>query len=135
MVQFLFALNDWGLVILRVVVGVIMIKHGLPKLRHLGETSESFSKMGFKPGKFWAIVAGVVEFVGGLLLIAGFLTQIVSVLIALQFLVILVKLNWFAREKFGEWEYDLLIFASTVLLATSGAGAYSVDEWLGLILY
>jgi putative oxidoreductase len=133
MIQFLFAFHGWGLLVLRVILGVIMIKHGLPKLRHLEGTSESFHGMGFRPARFWALVAGAVEVFGGLLLLAGFFTQIAAFVIAVQFLVVIVFVN--LRDGFSEWEYDLLILGSALMLVVSGAGMYSVDEMFRFILY
>lgn len=135
MIQFLFVFSDWGLLVFRAALGLILVSHGFPKLRHFADTAKMMKEMTFWPPKFWAVVAGLTEFLGGLFLIAGFLTQPAAVFIALMFLIILVKLRFLKRKGFSDFEYDLLIFAGALLLATTGSGVYGLDEFLGLILY
>ena len=53
--------------ILRIVLGVVFVAHGYPKLfKNFSGTAGWFDSIGFRPGKFWALVAGGVEFFGGL---------------------------------------------------------------------
>ena len=96
-------------------------------------TAEWIGKI-FKLGMFWATVVALTEFVGGIFLIFGFLTQIFAFIVAIEFIVIIIKLNW-RKGLVGGYEFDLLIFASALALATLGAGGYSIDHFLGLILY
>ena len=133
MIQFLFSFADWGFLALRVVLGVILIANGLPKLKNLKATAKSFSSMGFRPGMFWGALVALLEFAGGIALIVGFLTQIISLLLVIQFLVILVVLK--RKEKFGEKDFDLLILGALLVLLTVGGGAYSLDEYYSFILY
>lgn len=134
MIQPLLIFSDWGILILRIVLGVLMLAHGWPKIRNLRGTGQAFEGMGFKPGVFWATVVALVEFVGGLALIAGFFTQIVSLLVAVQFIVIILKLK-LPQKSFMSFEFDLLILAASVLLLTVGGGALSLDEFLGILFY
>lgn len=134
MIQPLFVFYDWGLLALRVVLGVVMVAHGFPKLKNLKATGGGFAAMGFKPGVFWAVVVGVVEFVGGLMLIAGFLTQLAALFVFLQFLVVIFKVK---RGKGFTWgyEFDLLIAAAALLLMTTGGGLWSVEQARGMFLF
>ena len=134
MIQFLFAFNSYGLLFLRLALGAILLVHGAPKFLRLKATAAAFAGMGFRPGGFWAVVAGAVEVLGGLMIIGGFLTQIAAFIVALQFLVIIFKVKRKNGFKDG-YEFDLLILAGALLLLTSGGGAYSIDEFLDLILY
>jgi len=134
MIQPLLIFSDWGILVLRIVLGVLMLAHGWPKIKNLRGTSQAFEGMGFKPGVFWATVVALVEFVGGLALIAGFFTQIVSLLVAVQFIVIILKLK-LPQKSFMSFEFDLLILAASVLLLTVGGGALSLDEFLGILFY
>ncbi|MBI5733034.1 DoxX family protein [Candidatus Jorgensenbacteria bacterium] len=113
--------SDWGLLILRVVLGVIMVVHGWPKLKDLKGTSKWFDSVGFKPGVFWATLVGIVEFVGGLALIEGTFTQIAAFLLFIQFLVILFKVKR-GQKLVGGYELDLLIAAVALALLTTGGG-------------
>lgn len=128
MFNILLVFADWGITVLRIVLGIIFIKHGWPKLKSLKETAKNFSEMGFKPGMFWGTVVALLEFVGGLFLIGGLLTQLVALLAVLQFLVIL----FFVKRKagFSGYEFDLLILASFFALMVLGGGNLSLDAFL-----
>lgn len=133
MIQPFLVFNDWGLLLVRVVLGVILIVHGLPKLRDLKGTGSWMAKQGFRPGGFWAVVVGLVETVGGAMIVFGFLTQVVVVLVAIQFVVILLSVK--RTAKFADKETDLLVFASAVLLITMAGGDLSLDNFWSILLY
>lgn len=133
MVQPLFIFSDWAFLVLRIALGVVMIYHGFPKLKNLKATGEAFSGMGFRPGVFWAWIVGILEGIGGVFLVIGLLTQVVSLLLAMEFLVILLKLKKFRNMK--EYELDLVIFASLLVLVTVGGGVASIDGFFGIFLY
>ena len=134
MIQPLWVFSDWGLLVLRVVLGVILVVHGWPKLRGLKQTAVAFGGMGFKPGMFWATIIMLLEFFGGLLLILGFFTQVVAFFVAIEFVVILLKVKRKA-PLVGGFELDLLIFAAALALLTLGAGRISLDSVFGLVLF
>ena len=74
----------------------------------------------------------MAELGGGLLLIVGLYTQPVSALIALQFLVIILKVK-LSKGLVGGYEFDLLIFAAAAALMTVGAGGVSIDDSFRII--
>lgn len=133
MINFLFVFNNWALLLLRVVLGIILIYHGTPKIKDLVKTGKDFAGMGFKPGSFWGTLVAILEFVGGIFIIAGVFTQLISLLLAIQFLVILVTIK--RSSGFGDIEFDLLLLATSILVATLGAGPYSIDHYFNLFLY
>ncbi len=129
--------SDWALLIFRVFLGALFIAHGWPKLKNWKGTKQWFQSAGFKPGWFWATVVGLVEFLGGIALIFGFLTRLVALLLALQFLTIVI---WkiFRKEKFvggpagAGWEFDLVLLGAMLVLLTVGGGAYAWGpSWFG----
>ena len=134
MIQFFFVFSDWAFLVLRIILGVILVVHGWPKIKNIKKTAGFFKKIGFKPGSFWGMVVALVEFVGGMFLILGFFTQVISLLIFIQFLIILITVKKASQFK-GEVEFDLLILAAAAILITIGAGMYSLDHFLGLLLY
>src|SRR5207253_2809226 len=73
---------DFGLLILRVVVGALLVGHGTQKLfgwfggYGLEGTGGFFHSLGFRPGRAMAAVAGLSEAGGGLLLALGLLTPL-----------------------------------------------------------
>ena len=71
-----------GLFALRTVVGLLMSAHGAQKLfgafggYGIEGTGGFLETLGFRPGRAFAVAAGMSEFAGGLLIAAGFLGPI-----------------------------------------------------------
>jgi putative oxidoreductase len=123
-----------GLTILRVVVGVIFLAHGGQKLFVFGfaGVSGAFAQMGVPmPGLLGPFVA-LVEFFGGLALITGLLTRLASFALMLDMIVAIslvhLKGGFFSPTGI---EFPLSLVGSTLLLAVTGAGAWSVDGIIG----
>lgn len=133
MIQPLLVFSDWGILALRLALGVILVVHGWPKIKNLKGTAEWMGKT-FKPGIFWATVVALTEFVGGLFLIFGFLTQVVAFFVVIQFLVIIFKVKK-GKPLVDGYEFDLLILAAAIVLLTLGSGGVSLDNYFGIILY
>lgn len=127
--------GDFAPFVLRIVLGIAFIVHGYPKLFNK-ESREGFAgwlgSIGIKPGKFWALVVGVVEFFGGLALILGVYTQIVALLIVVNMLVAMWKVKWgkvgFTAQ--GGWELDLAYLAIALSLIFTGPGAWGIDTFI-----
>ena len=125
-----------GLAVLRVVTGAIFMAHGLPKLGLMGDgslaaTTESFDSVGIPLPAISALIVGIVEAVGGALLIAGLMTRVVTATqtIAMLVAVLAVHLpNGFAGP--GGYQWALLLGAAAFCLMLEGAGKYSVDRKL-----
>ncbi len=118
--------------ILRVVLGMLFIVHGYPKLfKNFSSFAGWLDSMGFKPGKFWALIAGTIEFFGGLLLVIGLWTQVAGLLIAVQMLVAMWKAKWgkVGLTDQGGWELDLIYLVAGLALALTGGGIYSLDQY------
>ncbi|MDR7421374.1 MAG: DoxX family protein, partial [Armatimonadota bacterium] len=81
-------LADLGLLLLRVVVGVLFMGHGLQKLagwfggHGLAGTGQWLEGIGLRPGRAWALLAGALETVGGLLFALGLFTPLGTVFIS-----------------------------------------------------
>lgn len=121
-----------GLAILRVVVGVTFIAHGLPKLADMPATVTFFDSLGIPLPALAAWLIALFEVGGGLLLIVGFLVTPVSLLFAAQSLVGIIVFhaeNGFYVVEFGEGgvELSLLLIASLLMLVLGGPGVGSVD--------
>ena len=120
MIQPLLVFSDLGIAILRVVLGIILIAHGWPKLRNIKGTAEWMGQT-FKPGIFWAVAVALAEFFGGILLILGLLTQVVCFIIAIEFLVIIFSVKG-RKGLVDGFEFDILILAAALILLTLGSG-------------
>src|SRR3989338_3462285 len=113
--------------ILRVVLGLVFVVHGYPKLfGGFTQTVGFFDSIGIKPAKFWVFVVGAVEFFGGIALILGFATQIAAALIAINMLVAIWKVK-FKMGFMNGYEFDLVLLIVALSLVLTGAGAYAID--------
>ncbi|MEX2436724.1 MAG: DoxX family protein [Candidatus Paceibacterota bacterium] len=133
MINFLLVFSDWAILALRIILGLVLIFHGYPKIKNLKKNAKDFNKMGFKPGMFWGSLVAILEVVGGVALIAGFLTQTLAIIFIVQFIVIMLTIK--RNAGFKGIEIDLLIVGGLLVLVTIGGGVYSLDNFLGLLLY
>jgi putative oxidoreductase len=121
---------DLALLILRVVLGIIMIYHGWPKLTNLGGTIEGFSGMGIPAPALAAVYTMVVEFFGGLLILAGVFSDIAGLLFAIDMLGAITFVhakNGFAVNE-GGFEWPLALMAMALAIALSGPGRYALGR-------
>lgn len=129
-----------ALLIIRVVFGVSLAAHGAQKLfgwwggPGLAGFAGWLGSMNMRAPKAAALMAGLSEFVGGLLFAAGLLTPLAAVLIVSVMLTAIATVH--AKAGFfvtnGGWEYNTSIIAAAVAVAASGAGRYSLDDALDI---
>lgn len=122
--------TDLALLILRVVLGIIMIYHGWPKLTNLGGTIEGMSGMGIPAPALAAVFAMVAEFFGGLLMLAGVFTDIAGLMFAIDMLGAIVFVH--AKNGFnvseGGVEWPLGLMAMALAIALAGPGRYAAGR-------
>ncbi|MFJ8244337.1 DoxX family protein [Peribacillus asahii] len=127
-----------GLLIIRLVVGVLFIGHGAQKLfgsfggYGLKGTGGWFESIGMKPGVTMALFAGLSELIGGILFVLGFLTPLAGVIIAGTMVMAIVKVHgpnglWATSNGY---EYNLTLLAVAIGIALIGPGQYAVDAFL-----
>ncbi len=133
---------DFGLLVVRVIVGLIVFGHGAQKLfgwfggHGLKGTAGWLGSIGMQPASFWAFMAGLTEAAGGLLLALGFLNPLGSLGIIAAMLTATFKVHW----NKGIWaskggpELPLTNIAVALAVALIGPGAYSLDAILGVKL-
>src|SRR5215831_8857215 len=122
-------LKPLALLLLRAAMGVIFIFHGYPKLfTHAHEMMQNFGHMGFP--SYFAVIAGVLEFFGGCLLIVGLFTRIASLLLAGEMVVALWRVHGMFTHPMNvaSYEFPMILAASGFALACLGAGTISMDR-------
>jgi putative oxidoreductase len=129
-----------GLLILRLVVGLLFVGHGAQKLfgsfggYGIEGTGGFFESIGLKPGRLHATAAGFNELVGGGLLALGLLTPFAAALLIATMVAAIVTVHWSKGpwSSNGGYEYNLVLLAAAFALAATGAGTLSLDHALGL---
>ncbi len=128
-----------GLLILRIVLGVIFFKAGMGKLLgwYGGPGIEGaigfFTDLGIPAPVFQAYLVGIVEAAGGAALVLGLFTRLVSIPLAITMIVAMLTAH---RPQAGEeiemaFYYVLIIFAGLTALIDRGAGCISLDKKIG----
>lgn len=124
----------YGLAILRIVLGIAMAVHGWSKLSGgVDGVAGFFGTLGIPAPGLMAWVVTIVELVGGILLIVGFLTQIVGILIALDMLgailfAFLLRGAPFIENGAITWEKEAVFAAAALCIVLAGPGAWSADD-------
>lgn len=131
---------DAGLLLVRVVLGLLIAAHGAQKLfgwfggYGIAATGGFFESLGFRPGRFFAAAAGTTELAGGLLVALGLLGPLGPAMIVATMIVAIATVHWshgvFAQNN--GFELPLTYGVVAAALALVGYGAYSLDGVLQL---
>jgi putative oxidoreductase len=127
---------EYGLLLLRLVVGLLFAGHGAQKLfGWFGGggpqgTAGFFASLGYRRPAVMALVAGLSELAGGLLLALGFLTPVASLLLAVVMLNAIATVKW-PQGLLGGYEFELTLLAVVIALTATGPGEISLDDAVG----
>jgi len=128
-----------GILLLRLAVGLTLSAHGSQKLfgwfggPGLNSTAQFFEeRSGFRPGRRHALLAGLAEAGGGLLLALGLFMPLgaaaaISVMVVAVFSVHIQK-GFFVNN--GGYEYNVVLAVAALALAFTGSGSISIDALL-----
>jgi len=129
-----------GLLVVRLVAGLLMAAHGSQKLlgwfggHGIAGTGMFFEQLGFRPGRLFATVASVTEIASGVLIALGLFGPLGPALMLSVMIVAAVSVHWknglFAQSN----GIELALFYGTVAVALAliGFGTYSLDAAFGL---
>jgi putative oxidoreductase len=135
-------MQPYGPAVLRLAVGVVFVAHGAQKLFGVwggggpAGTAAFFAQLGLSPAMPLALLVGVVEFAGGLMLILGALTLLAAFALAIDMGVAIFKvhlangffLNWNIVPGQGHgYEFSLVLIGALLALMLTGPGALSID--------
>lgn len=127
---------DLGLLVIRLAAGVTFAAHGAEKVfvSGVGAVTEGFAGMGLPMAGVIATLVSFGELLGGIALLAGFLTRIAGAGLTIIMLGAIVhvhlKNGFFASD--GGIEFVLVLAACASGIALAGPGRFSVDRWRGL---
>ncbi|MFG2881887.1 DoxX family protein [Streptomyces sp. NPDC048297] len=128
---------DCALLLVRLTFGLIMAAHGSQKLfglfggTGLTATGKGFAALGFRPGKLFALIGGLSEFLGGLGLAVGLLTP----LAAAALIGVMINAMATVTGAHGLWdvnggmEYNICITVAALAVAALGPGRLSLDRF------
>jgi putative oxidoreductase len=117
-------LIKFGPLPIRILVGAVLIAHGLPKFYDMPGTQGFFGNLGL-PGEL-AIAIAILEVIGGLAIIIGILTRITAGLVVLEMIGITLHVK-ISKGFVGGYELELLIMAICVTLFVTGPGRISLE--------
>ncbi|WP_099353670.1 DoxX family protein [Fredinandcohnia onubensis] len=125
---------ELGQLIIRVVLGITFFIHGLDKFQGgVENTAGWFESIGI-PGVV-AYGVAVVELVGGIMLVLGLFSRIVSILFAVVMVGAIVKvklaIGFLGNGQMAGYELDLAFLAMAVMLAITGSKAFALDQLIG----
>jgi putative oxidoreductase len=119
-------LQPLALLVLRVVLGAIMIGHGYPKVFGGSHFVATVQNLGL-PG-WLAYCSAAAEFLGGILLIAGFLTRCAALAVLIDLAIAIWKVHWKnGLLGNGGYQFPLSLAAMAFALMVLGAGPIALD--------
>lgn len=131
--RFLDRLQPLALLALRLALGAIMVAHGYPKVfGGLHHHAQFVASLGM-PG-WLGYVSAFAEFLGGILLIVGFLTRPAALAICIDMVVAIGKVHWksgLVGANHGGYEFPLALAAIAFALIFYGGGPIAIDHIFG----
>ncbi len=129
--------DQWATIPLRFALGVIFVAHGGQKLfgwlggKGLAGTAGFLTaKLGLSPGMLWAVLVGLAEFGGAILLLMGLFTRLGALAITIVMLVAIIGVHRGAFFMPAGLEYPFALLGAALALLLAGGGRFSLDAWL-----
>ena len=127
---------SYGILVLRLVVGLAFVGHGTQKLfgwfGGYGPkgTGGFFASQGYRAPILMAVAAGLAETVGGSLLALGFVTPLAGALLAIVMINAIGSVTFKRAFMLGS-ELEIAYLTVAVSLAAIGPGRFSIDRAIG----
>lgn len=117
-------LMKFGPLPIRILAGLTLMLHGLPKITDIPGVQSFFPNLGLPPEL--AIPVALLEVIGGLAILFGLLTRIASGLFIIEMIgaAVVAKLS---KGFVGGYELELLIMAISISLFITGPGRISIE--------
>jgi putative oxidoreductase len=135
-------MSDLAALILRALLGGLLAGHGAQKLfgwfngPGLEGTSGFMEMLGLRPGRPWALLAGLSEFGGGVLMLLGLLNPLgpLGVIGSMAMATATAHRDKPIWVTEGGAELPVTNIAASTALILNGPGRYSLDRALGIRL-
>ncbi|MFD1887383.1 DoxX family protein [Paenibacillus wenxiniae] len=117
---------ELGLLIVRVLTGIIFLVHGISKFQGgIAGTQGFFQSVGIPT--FLAPIVGGLEIVGGIALILGLFTRIAGIVLAIVIVGALLTAKMGQPFMMGT-EFDYLVLFASLQMALAGSALLSLDS-------
>jgi putative oxidoreductase len=121
----------WGMVPLRIVVGLVFLMHGAQKLFVFGVsgTADIMGKLGLPLPLLCAAIVIIVELLGGLAILLGMFTRLAGAVLAFE-MVVAIFVARLAGGFFAPYgyEFELTLLGACLTFALNGPGRTSLEE-------
>lgn len=125
--------QPFGILVMRLVLGTIMVAYGYRKVIPHGALHNFIHLVGHLGLPSWlGYVAAYTEFFGGMLLIAGLLTRIVAFAVLIDMSMAFAKVGLpGGLTGSGSFPLPLACLALALMLVSTGAGPLALDNLAG----
>ena len=122
-----------GALVMRLVLGIIMVRYGYTKIIPSGALYTFSHTVGRMQLPVWlGYVAAFTEFFGGMLLIIGLLTRIAALGTAIDMAVAIIKVHLHGGLMGpNSFALPLALFAISLMLVFTGCGWMGLDDFVG----
>lgn len=118
--------RDFAFLLLRIIVGLLLITHGYPKLQKLLSGNEiQFASVFGMSQKLSLAMAMFAEFFCAIFLLIGLFTRLAAVPIIITFLVIVFQIH--GSDPLGQKELPIMYLISCITIFLCGPGKFSLD--------
>ncbi|HEX9084135.1 MAG TPA: DoxX family protein [Gemmatimonadaceae bacterium] len=121
----------WGMLPLRIVVGLVFLMHGAQKLFifGLGGTADIMGKLGLPLPLVSATIVVAVELLGGLAILLGVFARLAGALLAFEMLIAILVARFHGGffAPYG-YEFELTLLGACLTFALNGPGRMSLEE-------
>ena len=121
----------WGMLPLRIVVGLVFLIHGGQKLFIFGlaGTADIMGKLGLPLPLICAAIVIVVELLGGVAILLGVFTRLAGALLAFEMVVAIIVARWHGGffAPYG-YEFEMTLLGACLTFAFNGPGRMSFEE-------
>jgi len=132
---------DCALIAARVVLAWVFIYHGSRRLfgwfdgPGIHASAQYFAQTaGLRPGTFFAVSGGIIEFGGGIALAIGLVARLAGAAIFVDMMMAIVTVTWAnginATGGKSGYELNLALGTLALVIAFFGAGRFSIDALL-----